>query len=301
MKSNLKPYVRIVVNHSQKCNMKCTWCHEEGMQLTSTATLLAPDKISRLAGRLYRLGTRKFKLVGGEPTLRNDLPEIIAGLRAMDETIDISMVTNGSRLASLVSQYTAAGLDRVNVSVFSMDEDFFRRNVGPASLMGKVTAGVDAAVALGVCGKINHVYHNVNDLKNVLAFARERRVRVNVLNQIPSLSSPVGMPAGELLAILNGLPVASVEEEVDPYSLPVTVMRLHDGTEIEVKHQEVGAQAKFASCSSCQSRPICKEGIFALRITPAGRLQPCIVRDDNTFDLLAEQAENALPRYLAEL
>lgn len=301
MDRSLTPYVRIVVNHSRRCNMHCTWCHEEGMQGTSDATQLSVDEIVDLSRLLYRTGARKFKFVGGEPTLRRDLPEIIQGIRSLDATMDISMVTNGTRLSRMVATYADAGLDRINVSLFSLDPAYFTKHVGPLPLLSQAISGIDAAVAAGMCGKINHVYHSREDLLSVLAFARDRGVRVNVLNQIPSLSSPDFMPIKALLEVVESLPIEHRRIEDDPYSLPVLVLRLHDGTELEVKHQEVGDRALFASCTRCSVRSLCREGIFALRLTPAGRLQPCIVREDNDFDLKSNPDIQSLHDYLEQL
>ncbi|QDO43361.1 radical SAM protein [Streptomyces sp. RLB3-17] len=301
MKSNLHPYLRIVVNHSKTCNMHCVWCHEEGMQRTSPGPMLTPAQIVSFSRILYETGVRKFKIVGGEPTLRQDLPEILSGLRQIDPALDLSMVTNGSRLASLGEAYKEAGINRVNVSLFSLNPEFFRENVGPASLMSRVVSGIDRTASLGILGKINHVFQDMGTLHDILAFARERSVRVNVLNRIPSLSSRDGMPISQLLEKLATLPVESVTEEIDPYSLPVKVMKLEGGGEIEVKHLEIGAQQKFLACHTCQVKEICKEGIFALRITPIGKLQPCIVREDNSFDLTSNPSVESVKNYLEGL
>jgi len=122
-------------------------------------SVLSPAKIDKFAQILYLAGIRKFKIVGGEPTLRADLPQIIEGLRHLDPSIDISMVTNGVRLGRLASEYVAAGMDRINVSVFSLRPDYFGKHVGPISQMKKVADGVDTLVANRIPGKVNHAFH----------------------------------------------------------------------------------------------------------------------------------------------
>jgi cyclic pyranopterin phosphate synthase len=294
------PYLRIVVNHSLNCNLRCVWCHREGLRHSERRFLLSVEEIGRYAAAMYDLGTRKFKLVGGEPTLRADLAEILAEIRAIDAHIDLSMVTNGTLLADRVASYVESGLDRVNVSVFTLRRSYFELNVGPADMLDSTIAGVDAAVALGVCGKINHVFHDLEDLKSILAFARDRSVRVNVLNRIPSLFSSDGMSVDDLRLELLRLPIEASHIEDDPYSLPVEVLTLADGTEMEFKHLEIGDQGLFRGCSSCPVRSSCKEGIYALRLTPSGQLQPCMVRTDNTFNLV-EGSIADLRTYLAEV
>lgn len=282
-----KPYLRIVVNHSRNCNMSCAWCHEEGMQRSSATSILIPSQISDICSRFHSIGISKFKIVGGEPTLRPDLTQIIEGLRSIGDDIDISMVSNGTRLQRLAPDYVDAGLNRVNVSLFSLRSAFFRENVGQPSLMARVDAGIRETIHLGILGKINHVYINDTELRPVLDYASGLGVRINVLNRIPSLSSDMWTPAREMLNHLRkALQVTSTRIEYDPSSLPVTVMSLARGGEVEIKHLELGNELRFRSCQSCRVREKCKEGIFAIRLTPTGRLQPCIVRDDNTMDAL---------------
>src|ERR1035437_2813720 len=118
MKIDRQPYLRIVVNYSQRCNMRCTWCHEEGMSLSTDTSLMSPAAIGQVANMMHSTGTKKFKIVGGEPTLRGDLVQIIQTLRAIGSDIDVSMVTNGSRLQRHVREFQDAGLNRVNVSLY---------------------------------------------------------------------------------------------------------------------------------------------------------------------------------------
>ena len=295
-----RPYARLVVNHSQNCNMRCTWCHEEGMQGTDPRGELSARQIVETSEKLYRCGVRKFKIVGGEPTLRNDLEDIIAGLRAIDSTIDLSMVTNGSRLATKALAYRDAGVNRINVSLFSLNPRFFKLNVGPTSLMDRVDKGIRLAQEVGILGKLNHVYHNRTELDLVLAYAASVGTRLNVLNRIPSMDSEEFTPVNTLLDLLSTYPTKAVWIEDDPDSLPVTVMQLLGSAEIEVKHLELGEQKKLKSCLDCSVRHKCKEGIFAVRVTPAGELQPCIVRDDNTINAL-QATSGELAHFLAAL
>jgi len=275
----------------------------EGLGTSNDLSVLSPAKIDKFAQILYLAGIRKFKIVGGEPTLRADLPQIIEGLRHLDPSIDISMVTNGVRLGRLASEYVAAGMDRINVSVFSLRPDYFGKHVGPISQMKKVADGVDTLVANRIPGKVNHVFHDLDDLLRVLRFARERNRRVNVLNEIPSMgSSSDGLPVGELWEILHdSLPITEVRIEDDPYSLPVRVLTLKDGSELEFKHLEIGSQGKFNSCGTCEVKSRCREGILALRLTTQGAIQPCMVRDDNCLNLKESPSTDALQRYLLAL
>jgi len=302
MKLSKLPYLRIVCNYSQECNLHCIWCHQEGVQVFNGQTkLLDVDEIIYNATLFYKLGVRKFKLIGGEPTLREDLVDIIKGLRKLDCSMDISMVTNGVLLASLIEGYVEAGLSRVNISLFTLDEHYFRENIAPVSLLNATILGIDEAVKMGKCSKINHIYHDYCDFMDIIEFARKRNIRVNILNRIPSITSDEFLPITEIMSVLDKLPISNIFIEEDEYSLPVKVYQLMNGAEIEVKHLEIGQTNLFSSCINCAEKNNCKEGIFALRLTPQGMLQPCLLRVNNTFLLSRGTSSNELIEYLRSL
>jgi len=301
MNSQLNPYLRIVVNHSDECNLRCAWCHKEGLSFDEKGKTLSASEIGNYSFLFWKIGTRKFKIVGGEPTLRDDLCEIIRAVRNISDDIDLSMVTNGTRLAETVREYKKAGLHRINVSLFTMNRRYFKENIGPGAIYDSVLEGIDTAITLGLCHKINHIFHDMDDLTDVLSFARVRNLRVNILNTIPSIDMADGMPSDAIWKMIQKLPIRNTRIENDPYSLPVKVISLSDGTEIEFKHCEIGRLDLFNSCLDCQTKERCHEGIFALRLTPSGKIQPCIVRDDNSFDLKSHPNVESLQKYLGAL
>jgi len=112
-------YLRISV--TDKCNFRCVYCMPvAGLEWLPKSEILSYEEITAVVTQLAPLGLRRLRITGGEPTIRPDLHRLIAMLRAVPGIEDISLSTNGVRLAELASQLRHAGLDRVNMSVDSL-------------------------------------------------------------------------------------------------------------------------------------------------------------------------------------
>ena len=115
-------YLRISV--TDKCNFRCLYCMPvAGLQWLPKAEILSYEEIAHVVEQLAPLGLRRLRITGGEPTIRPDLERLVAMLRAIPGVDDISLSTNGVRLAELAGRLRAAGLDRVNISVDSLRAD----------------------------------------------------------------------------------------------------------------------------------------------------------------------------------
>src|SRR5512147_2487583 len=136
-------YLRISL--TDKCNMRCVYCMSEDMVFQPNEELLTTTEILRLVNIFARLGVDKIRLTGGEPTIHPDLLTIVRGIHAAGIT-RISMTTNGLRLAELAAPLKQAGLERVNVSVDTLDSNRFHR-VTRWGHLDKVLDGVRAAEA----------------------------------------------------------------------------------------------------------------------------------------------------------
>ena len=143
-----------------------------GFEFLPRAEILGFEEIRRLAGVCHRLGMRKIRLTGGEPLLRRGLPELVALLAELPE-VDLALTTNGSLLAGQAAALAAAGLDRVTVSLDSLDDEVFARMNDTRVPVATVLAGIEAAAAAGLAPvKINAVVRRgVND-HTVLELAR---------------------------------------------------------------------------------------------------------------------------------
>ncbi|HEX4406104.1 MAG TPA: radical SAM protein, partial [Polyangia bacterium] len=135
-------YLRISV--TDRCNYRCTYCMpEEGAEAAARADVLSFDEIVALARAFVTLGVRRLRLTGGEPTVRRDLPTLARRLRELPGVDELSLSTNGDRLAALATPLRAAGVDRLNVSLDTLDAAKFARITGRGDL-ARVLAGLEA-------------------------------------------------------------------------------------------------------------------------------------------------------------
>jgi cyclic pyranopterin phosphate synthase len=146
--------------------------------------LMTPGEIKRMAQAFLALGVEKVRLTGGEPLLRADVPDLVRMLKQELGVRDVALTTNGWLLEKLAPALRAAGLDRLNVSVDSLDDTTGGRMNGLGSGVARVLRGVDAAAALGLPVKINCVVQRgVND-HEILALCEYFRARGHVLRFI---------------------------------------------------------------------------------------------------------------------
>ena len=133
------------ISLTQRCNLKCVFCHMEGQPVAPGE--LTPSEIRLVVQAATRVGIERVKLTGGEPTLRTDLVEIVRSIRPFVR--ELSMTTNGLRLAELAVPLRTAGLDRVNVSLPSLDPEVYRTLTGVDGVH-RVVEGIRAAASAGL-------------------------------------------------------------------------------------------------------------------------------------------------------
>src|SRR4029079_9203700 len=118
-------YLRISV--TDRCNFRCRYCMTlSGLDWIPRREILTYEEIAGVVRELSALGLRRLRITGGEPTIRPDLESLIGMLRDIESVEDISLSTNGTRLAALAPALRAAGLDRVNISVDSLRPERIR-------------------------------------------------------------------------------------------------------------------------------------------------------------------------------
>lgn len=175
-------YLRLSL--TEKCNFRCSYCLPNGSECFSTQQDLTLAEVRRLVTAFARLGTRKVRLTGGEPSLRRDLCEIIRTVKHIDGIESVALTTNGFRLEQDVTDWRAAGLDALNVSVDSLQPESFRLITGSGKLPG-ILRGLEKAQQLGFRQlKINSVLLrdlNHRELDNFLEFVRARDLCVRFI------------------------------------------------------------------------------------------------------------------------
>ena len=178
------------VSLTDKCNLRCTYCMPaEGLDWMPTAEVLTDEELLRLLDiAVTRLGVTSVRFTGGEPMLRRGLTEIVAATAALAPRPTISMTSNGVGLARRAEQLAQAGLDRINVSLDTIDPERFAA-VTRRDRLDDVLAGLAAAHAAGMTPvKVNAVLmRGVNDDEAVplLRFCVESGYHLRFIEQMP--------------------------------------------------------------------------------------------------------------------
>jgi cyclic pyranopterin phosphate synthase len=157
-----RPLRDLRISVIDRCNYRCPYCMPaelfgENHQFLPRGHWLTAGEIKRVASVFLQLGVKKLRLTGGEPLLRRDIVEIVAGLAELHGAEDLAITTNGSRLAAHVADLKAAGLKRITVSLDSIDSEVFKEMNGGRGELETVLQGIESARAAGFPIKLNTV------------------------------------------------------------------------------------------------------------------------------------------------
>ncbi|GAA1279119.1 GTP 3',8-cyclase MoaA [Sphaerisporangium rubeum] len=178
------------VSLTDRCNLRCAYCMPpEGLDWLPKPELLTADEICRLVAiGVERLGVTEVRYTGGEPLLRRELTEIVTRTTALRPRPHVSITSNGIGLARLAAPLAAAGLDRVNVSLDTLDRETFVR-LAHRDRLPDVLAGLSAAVAAGLRPvKVNIVLMrgvNEHEAAALLRYCLERGYEARFIEQMP--------------------------------------------------------------------------------------------------------------------
>lgn len=179
-------YLRISV--TDKCNYRCVYCMpENGVPARDHAELLTAEEIARFVELVAGEGIRRIRLTGGEPLVSHRIVPLIRSIRAIPTIEDISLTTNGALLPRMASDLRAAGLDRVNISLDTLDADQFAR-ITRLGRLEQALAGIDAALAHGFDPvKVNTVVVRrlEQDVFGLARLSVERPVHVRFIEYMP--------------------------------------------------------------------------------------------------------------------
>ena len=296
-------YLRLSLTN--QCNFNCYYCHNEGQDKSRKPSLLSEDDIVWICGTASKRGFRKFKLTGGEPTLRKDLGSLLIRLREL-ELDDLSIITNGSRLAETLPDLKIAGLPRLNVTLNTINTKKFRRYVHrDERKLYRVLAGIDMAIESGYTDmKLNFVYHgpqSLDDFRDICHYASDRNLIVVMLPMlmINPKHDDLETSLSQLHVMCEALGVRRKELITDNEGLQKQLITLKSGARILLRLDELGMRYPYKSCELCSDRNECREGIFPVRISADGYLIPCLAGGRNHVDLkkiIKERNESVLMR-----
>lgn len=266
-----RPLRDLRISVTDRCNLRCTYCMPAevfGPDYTflPRAELLSFEEIERLARVFVGLGVQKLRITGGEPTLRRDLPELIGLLSRIEGVQDIAMTTNGLLLPRLAPDLKAAGLERVTVSIDSLDPETFGRMNGLGTHPQKVLDGIEAALQAGLGVKINTVVQRgVNDehLRELWLALRElatvRFIEFMDVGNHNGWNMQSVLPSREVLARLSQSGTGKEFEPVRADYRGEVAARYHDG-----QGQEVGliSSVTVPFCGDCTRARLSAVGVL---------------------------------------
>ena len=262
------------------CTLRCSYCHAEGdSQRGDEARGLPTHILTGCLKAAAAAGFRKFKLMGGEPLLRTDLPQIVAALRRCAPTADISVITNGTTSVEKMAALLEAGMDRANITIHGWTQQAFAARGGTAAMYQRRMAMLEYLAGSGRPVKVNYVYTGPSchpDLAGLLDWAAGLSVVVGLLDDLNDVTAgPHTIHV--VLNELRGKPASNKEHE-DTHSLATTHLCFDDGLKVEVKTSHLRDLSPWKACTCCPRRSTCREGIYAMRLTHDGDLMPCMYR-----------------------
>jgi cyclic pyranopterin phosphate synthase len=285
-------YLRVSV--TDRCDFRCVYCMSEHMAFLPKADLLTLEELDRLCSAFVAKGVTKLRLTGGEPLVRRGIMTLVSALSRHLQTgtlQELTLTTNGSQLTRYAADLKAHGVERINVSLDTLNPDKFRAITRWGDL-DKVLAGIDAAQAAGLQVKINAVALkgvNEDELGDMLTWAHGRGMDLTVIEV---------MPLGDVdeARIDQYLPLSMVRARLaERYSLEDIDYRT-GGPARYVRVKETGGRLGFITplthnfCESCNR----------VRLTCTGTLFMCLGQED-AADLRAplRASESNEPLYAA--
>jgi GTP 3',8-cyclase len=266
-------YLRVSV--TDRCDFRCVYCMAEDMSFLPKAEILSLEELDRLCSAFVARGVRKLRLTGGEPLVRRGIMTLVNSLSRhlqSGQLDELTLTTNGSQLAKYAAELKAAGINRINVSLDTLDAEKFRVITRWGSL-DQVLAGIDAAQAAGLKIKINTVALkgvNEDEFPRLLAWAHGR---------------------GMDLTLIEVMPLGEIAEggRLDQY-LPLSMVRarLAERFSLEDIDYQTGGPARYVRVAETGGRlgfitPLTHnfcESCNRVRVTCTGTLYMCLGQED---------------------
>jgi cyclic pyranopterin phosphate synthase len=289
-----RPLLNLRIAITQRCNLRCDYCHKEGEEIGSrsrgTAEEMTVDEIVRIARIAISLGIARIKLTGGEPLMRKDLCEIVKGIAANPGLRDLSMTTNGTMLGFQAQELHACGLRRVNISLPTLNAETYSKLT--EGRIENALDGVKAAVAAGFYPvKLNMVILNgvnVEAVPEMMDFARQTGTILQLieLDPINVDSTYYSIHHKFLDEHEEMLRQKALKVETRRFMHNRRIYHLPDVT-VEVVHP-------------IENRDFCMH-CTRLRVTSDGKLKPCLMRNDNVVNILTPMRKGASGKELKAL
>ena len=287
------------VSVTDRCNFRCTYCmpteiYGERYEFLPKAELLTFEEIARLTGILARLGAVKVRLTGGEPLVRNNIEALVSMLAPIQGVRDLTLTTNGYLLPRKVQGLKEAGLQRLTISLDTLDDEIFRRMNGRNFGTERVMEGIDEAERAGYRPlKINSVVQrDVND-HTIVELARYFKERGHIVRFIEYMD--VGNRNGWKLD--HVVPADEIVARIDA-EMPLEPMESGYRGEVALRYRYRDGGGEIGVIASV-TKPFCGD-CTRLRLSPEGKIYTCLFAAVGT-DLRGPLRAGATDEQLAAL
>ena len=285
-----RPILSLRITLTNRCNVNCLYCHHDGM--VKSKDDMTADELYTICKIAKKIGVRKIRLSGGEPLLKNDIVEIVERIASLDFK-DISMTTNGILLEKYAQKLKDAGLDRVNVSLDTLNRETFEF-ITKKDYLEDAKRGILKAVEVGLYPvKINMVIMkdiNQDEIDDMFEFCKENNIVLQLIELIESENCDDDKFSVDYHYKLDDIEkeLADIADDVREREFMQGRKKYYiNGGEIEVVKPV--DNAKF--CANCSR----------LRITPDGKIKPCLLRNDNLVELISHVRNGESEEKLEEI
>jgi GTP 3',8-cyclase len=274
-----RPITDLRISVTDRCNFRCVYCRSANPENhMSSASLLNWDEYERLVRILVPMGIRKVRVTGGEPLVRAGVEDFVARLKALGVE-DVSMTTNGYLLAERCNRLVAAGMNRINISLDSLDRTRFER-ITRTKTFDAVIAGIDAAQASPLRPvKVNAVLvRGINDdeVEAFAAFARDRDLIMRFIEYMP-LDADRAWTRDSVVTGAEVLRRISARWPLEPVA--------HERSETARKYRFADGRGEIGLISPV-SQPFCGH-CSRIRLTADGKLRTCLFsKEDHDLKFL---------------
>ena len=270
-----RPIISLRISITNRCNVNCFYCHHDG--ILPQKYEMTPEEIHRIAQVARNIGVRKIRLSGGEPLIRDDIVEIVSKISSIGFK-DVSITTNGTFLDKYADSLVEAGLNRVNVSLDTLQPETYRF-ITKKDYLQRAKQGIISAAESGLYPvKVNMVVMkglNHNEIWDMFNFCQENGAVLQLIELLKTDNCPDNGFIDDYHYKMDDL-----EEQLANMADKVKTRRFMqdrkkyflDGGEIEV----VKPMDNTQFCKNCTR----------IRITPEGKLKPCLLRNDNLVDFI---------------
>jgi len=277
-------YLRISL--TDHCNLRCIYCMPEEMTFRPPAEMMQDDEVLLFTRLFADLGFDKIRLTGGEPTVRTHIVEIVRRIAATPGIRSVSMTTNGVLLSKLSQPLADAGLERINISIDTLNPAKFKRLTRGGDIED-VWEGILAAESAGLTPvKLNAVVvrgYNEEDVVDLARLTREHPWQVRFIEMMP-FGGATDLQSGQMVT------AKETQKRIEQAIGPLTPVNggLLDGEARVYRIPESQGNIGFISSLSA---PFCADCTRA-RLTPDGILRMCLLREYE-IDLLTPLRDGA--------